>query len=232
MKSSYAAIAAIVVIIVVIAGAVVVYKSRSTSPSHATYGVSVSISPSSQSGDNGATLTYTVTVHNTGGVSDNYALTVSDNPSPSLDPIPNWNPSVSPNSLTVSAGNSGTATLSVTVPLVASSGMSDNITVTASGTGVSASKTCTAEATAPTLQASVSIIDFAFQPSSITIGAGTTVVWTNTGSATHTVTSDSGIFDSGDISPGGTFQFTFENAGTYSYHCSIHTFMTGTVTVQ
>jgi plastocyanin len=340
MKISYTAIAAVVVIIVIIAGAVVVYKSRGTSP--ATYGASVSISPSSQGGGNGATLSYTVTVHNTGNVSDIYSLTISDNASPSLDPTPNWNSSVSPTSLTVSAGGSGTATLSVNMPSVASSGMSDNVTVTASGTGVSASSSCTAEVSGPATygvsvsispssengdngaalvfivtvnntgnigdnyalslsdnalpswgpsispasisvlqgengtatinvtipsdaaegtldniivtaegtgvsasdsciarvsapishEASVSIVDFDFQPSSITVSVGTTVTWTNTGSTTHTVTSDSGVFDSGDISPGDNFQFTFENVGAYPYHCSIHTFMTGTVKVQ
>jgi plastocyanin len=78
----------------------------------------------------------------------------------------------------------------------------------------------------------VSIIEFVFQPSSITVSVGTTVTWKNNGSVTHTVTSTSGLFNSGNISPGDNFQFTFENAGTYAYHCSIHTFMTGTVVVQ
>jgi plastocyanin len=78
----------------------------------------------------------------------------------------------------------------------------------------------------------VSIVDFNFQPSSITVSVGTTVTWHNMGSVTHTVTSTSGLFNSGNISPGGTFPFTFENAGTYTYHCSIHTSMTGTVIVQ
>jgi uncharacterized repeat protein (TIGR01451 family) len=227
MKSSYAAIAAIVVIIVIIAGAVAIMR-RGTDPSPTRFGVSVSISPSSQSGAKGATLTYTVTVHNTGNVSDNYSLVVSDNPS-SLDPTPNWNPSVLPTSLTVSAGSSGTATLSVPVPLIAVGGAFDNITVTANGTGVSASKSCIA---AVSLQEnSVSIIDFAFQPSSITVSVGTTVIWTNTGGVTHNVTSTTDLFSSGNISPGGTFQFTFENAGTYNYTCTIHGFA-GAVIVQ
>lgn len=78
----------------------------------------------------------------------------------------------------------------------------------------------------------VNIVDFEFQPSSITVSVGTTVTWHNMGSVTHTVTSTSGLFNSGNISPGGTFPFTFENAGTYTYHCSIHTSMTGTVIVQ
>jgi plastocyanin len=78
----------------------------------------------------------------------------------------------------------------------------------------------------------VSIVDFNFQPSSITVSVGTTVTWKNNGGVTHTVTSTSGLFNSGNISPGANFQFTFENAGTYTYHCSIHTSMTGTVIVH
>ena len=78
----------------------------------------------------------------------------------------------------------------------------------------------------------VSIADFVFQPSSTTVGVGTTVTWKNNGSVGHTVTSTSGLFDSGYIPPGGTYQFTFVTAGNYAYHCSIHTFMTGTVVVQ
>jgi plastocyanin len=79
----------------------------------------------------------------------------------------------------------------------------------------------------------VSIVDFVFQPSLTTVGVGTTVTWKNNGSVTHTVTSTSGpvSFDSGDISPDGTFQFKFETAGTYDYKCTIHGF-SGTVIVK
>lgn len=78
---------------------------------------------------------------------------------------------------------------------------------------------------------------FGFVPASITVKVGTTVVWTNKTSAPHTVTSDDGkTFDSGINTPiaanGGTFSFTFTKAGTYTYHCQIHPFMTATVIVQ
>jgi plastocyanin len=79
--------------------------------------------------------------------------------------------------------------------------------------------------------ASVNIVDFAFDPSSITIEAGGTVTWTNTGNATHTVTSDDGTFNSGNIASGGTYSFTFDTPGTYTYHCSIHPNMTAEVVV-
>jgi plastocyanin len=77
----------------------------------------------------------------------------------------------------------------------------------------------------------VRIVDFAFNPSSVTVPAGTTVTWTNTGMATHTSTSDNGVWNSGPIRPGASFAQTFSNAGNFSYHCMIHPFMTGTITV-
>jgi plastocyanin len=61
---------------------------------------------------------------------------------------------------------------------------------------------------------------------------GTTVTWTNNDSVTHTVTADAGAFDSGALSPGHTYSFTFRTSGTYSYHCSIHRSMTATIIVQ
>jgi plastocyanin len=46
------------------------------------------------------------------------------------------------------------------------------------------------------------------------------------------VSSDSGVFDSGTIQPGGTFSFKFTSAGTFAYHCNIHPYMMATITVQ
>ncbi len=79
---------------------------------------------------------------------------------------------------------------------------------------------------------SVSIAGFAFSPATLTVPAGTTVTWTNNDATTHTVTSDTGAFNSSFLSPGATFSFTFTQAGTYKYHCSIHTYMTAEVVVQ
>jgi plastocyanin len=78
----------------------------------------------------------------------------------------------------------------------------------------------------------VSIQNMSFVPNSVTVSVNTTVTWTNNDSVTHTVTSDTNLFTSGNIAPGGTFSFTFVTAGTYNYHCSIHTDMLGTVVVQ
>jgi plastocyanin len=78
---------------------------------------------------------------------------------------------------------------------------------------------------------------FAFSPTTLTIKAGTTVVWKNVTSVAHTVTSDDGkSFDSGTSNPiapqGGTYSFKFATPGTYAYHCTFHPFMKATIIVQ
>ena len=78
---------------------------------------------------------------------------------------------------------------------------------------------------------SVAVVDFAFNPTALSVKAGTTVTWTNTGSTTHTVTADDGSFDSGDLSASGTFSQAFATAGTFTYHCKIHSSMKATITV-
>ena len=73
----------------------------------------------------------------------------------------------------------------------------------------------------------------------VTIKKGDTVIWTNSDSATHTVTSGDvddpdtwgRIFDSGLAKPGSTFEFTFDTADEYPYLCQLHPWMVGKVTV-
>lgn len=76
----------------------------------------------------------------------------------------------------------------------------------------------------------VNIKDFAFSPSDIKVKKGTMVTWKNEDSSIHKIKSDS--FESGDINTGNTYQFKFENVGTFTYICSIHPSMKGTVTVE
>ncbi len=71
----------------------------------------------------------------------------------------------------------------------------------------------------------------AFTPASITVTAGTTIKWTNKDAITHTVTSNTGVFDSQNVNAGGTYSYTFATVGTYPYHCTIHPSMTGSVVV-
>lgn len=77
----------------------------------------------------------------------------------------------------------------------------------------------------------VSIANFAFSPASITVAVGKSVTWTNNDSATHTVTWDDGSAGSDRLAPGASYSRTFTTAGTFTYHCSIHTSMKGTVVV-
>ncbi|MEO8451158.1 MAG: plastocyanin/azurin family copper-binding protein [Gemmatimonadota bacterium] len=71
----------------------------------------------------------------------------------------------------------------------------------------------------------------AFTPNAVTITAGQSVCWQNTGSVSHTVTADGGSFAS-PLDPSQTFTRTFATAGTFPYHCTIHAGMVGTVTVN
>jgi plastocyanin len=81
--------------------------------------------------------------------------------------------------------------------------------------------------------AEVSEEGIAFQPAEVTVSAGDTVTWTNNDSVAHDVTADS--FSSGDaggMSPGDTFEQTFDEAGTFDYVCTVHPGMEGTVVVE
>ena len=78
----------------------------------------------------------------------------------------------------------------------------------------------------------VSIENFAFSADKITVKVGTKVNWTNKDSVAHTVTSDSGTTLNSDlIATGESFSFTFNDVGTFGYHCKPHPSMTGTVVV-
>lgn len=78
---------------------------------------------------------------------------------------------------------------------------------------------------------SVQIAGFAFAPANLTVPVGSTVTWTNGDSTTHTVTADDGSFDSGQLAQGATFSQVFATAGTFTYHCAIHSSMKATITV-
>ncbi len=88
---------------------------------------------------------------------------------------------------------------------------------------------------APTQQkesAFVTITDQGFSSNTLVISRGSTVRWINTGKERHTVTADSGLWDSGQIEPGATYTITFAKPGTYQYHCENHKGMAGTIAVQ
>ena len=80
--------------------------------------------------------------------------------------------------------------------------------------------------------AAVKIDNFVCGPQTVTVPVGTTVTWTNSDDIPHTAVSTDGVFKSKVMDTDEKFSYTFTNAGTYSYYCSIHPKMTGKVVVQ
>jgi plastocyanin len=87
-----------------------------------------------------------------------------------------------------------------------------------------------AGAAAGTQQVSVQFAQFG--PAQIDVLPAETVLWTNVSARRHTVTSDTGVFASGDLLNGGLFSWTFTAVGAYAYHCTVHPGMTGQVDVR
>lgn len=77
------------------------------------------------------------------------------------------------------------------------------------------------------------IENFAFSPQVLAIQTGDSVVWTNKDGAPHTTVSDNAIiWDSGNLNLGQSFTRVFTSPGTYTYHCGVHPYMTGTIIVR
>ena len=85
----------------------------------------------------------------------------------------------------------------------------------------------------PQSTSAATISGYAFSPASITVAKGTKVTWTNKDSVGHTVTEDDSQTGpaSSTLNQGQSYSYTFNTAGTFHYHCTIHPYMTGTVTV-
>ena len=79
--------------------------------------------------------------------------------------------------------------------------------------------------------ASVTMGDLFFSPASVSIAVGDTVTWHNTGQAPHNATADDGSFKTPDLNNGQSASHTFSQAGTFSYICTIHPNMKGTIRV-
>jgi len=86
--------------------------------------------------------------------------------------------------------------------------------------------------TALAVQHEVKIVAFAFAPSSVTVNVGDTVEWTNGDPVSHTATADDGSWDTGTIAGSTNASISFDTAGTFPYHCSIHSTMHGTIVVE
>ncbi len=102
--------------------------------------------------------------------------------------------------------------------------------VTAAIAPTTSAPATTTSAPATSGQVAVGIADFKFTPPDVKVPVGGSVVWTNNDKQPHTATS-SGSFDAGAIQPGASATVAFQTAGTFTYICSFHPFMTGTVTV-
>jgi plastocyanin len=72
--------------------------------------------------------------------------------------------------------------------------------------------------------------DTSFLPTNLNVSAGTEVTWVNTSAIAHTVTSNTGLFDE-LLGVNESYSYTFSEAGTYSYVCTLHPGMAGTITV-
>ncbi len=114
---------------------------------------------------------------------------------------------------------------------------SPNATIQPTGgtpSSTASTATGTATATASTTVATVNTVNITstgYDPAIISVPSGTTVTWTNTDTVSHTVKSKTGDFDSGSVSGGQRFSWTFNTAGSYDYGDTNNASMSGTVIV-
>jgi len=121
-------------------------------------------------------------------------------------------------SVAVSACTSGGPTASPTTGSPAGASTSGASTTGGSGT--------------PSTTATITIKNFSFSPSRLTVSPGERITVTNHDSVTHTLTATDMTFNTGDIASGSTVTFTAPRTpGSYGYECLIHQFMTGTLVV-
>nr|WP_321238085.1 cupredoxin family copper-binding protein [uncultured Tolumonas sp.] len=83
----------------------------------------------------------------------------------------------------------------------------------------------------PMTAMNVAIMGFAFNPENVTVKIGSSITWTNQDRAPHTITSDDGSWDSGKIMQNGKYTHKFDTAGTFTYYCTVHPSMKGTIIV-
>ena len=90
-----------------------------------------------------------------------------------------------------------------------------------------------AQSTAPALNntATVDIRGHAFDPAQLNVAPGTTVRFVNNDTEPHTATADNGLFDTGVLQPGSSFEVFLDGSGTVNYHCELHPDMQGSIVV-
>jgi plastocyanin len=98
-------------------------------------------------------------------------------------------------------------------------------------TGCTSSSPSPGPVTSTASQNPVAIQNYAFSPSMLAIQKGANVTWKNDDSVQHTIVSDSPAFSSPLLNTGDTYTFQFNTSGSFPYHCSVHPYMKGTITV-
>jgi len=135
--------------------------------------------------------------------------------------------------LTACGGSSSTNSSSTTAP--ATSAPAPSTAPSATTAGGASTTASGGPTTAGASSAAVAIQNFSFKPQVETVKVGTTVMWTNTDTAGHSVQWANSAFPTSQIMHAGTstasYSQTFNTAGTYNYVCGIHPFMTGKVVV-
>jgi plastocyanin len=122
------------------------------------------------------------------------------------------------------------------------------LSVVLAGCGASTTTTAPVPTTAPTtapptptptpVVVNVKMVEkvpghYSFDPPMLMIKVGTEVVWTNASDGPHTVSSDTGAFNSPNmLKQNDTFMFTFTTPGTFTYHCNVHPYMKATIVVS
>jgi plastocyanin len=133
--------------------------------------------------------------------------------------------------LTYQPGTCPTDTPTVTPTITTTPTVTPTRTRTPTRT-ITPTPTITPTATCIPTQVFVSMVNFAFVPQNVTIFRGQTIFWTNDSNGIHTTTSNTGVWDSGNMPPNTFFTVQFNTPGTFPYHCTIHpASMTGTITV-
>jgi len=84
----------------------------------------------------------------------------------------------------------------------------------------------------PPKAVAIDIDNFKFGVVTLDVAAGTTVTWTNRDDVPHTIVSLTKVFKSPALDTGDPFSFTFKDAGTFEYYCSMHPRMTGKIVVK
>jgi len=95
----------------------------------------------------------------------------------------------------------------------------------------SADSSTTAAATPTATPMLVTIKDFAFNPSTLSVPVGGSVTFKNLDTASHTASDAAGTWDSGNLDTGQQWTYTFKKAGTYKIICKYHPSMKGTIVV-